>query len=148
MGNQNMTVVVNLCRLSLARSQNSKNNVSRSHPRWITRGQGGRMNNIVELDKLEQLEFLLKQSLKGIHLLFDNRDIARVLSRTQDKDHKPFSMEKLKEMQTLLTDFIAEESLEDKRDFLEELDEGEYDLLVQTYFNLLENSIKEEKIVH
>ncbi|MCB0349213.1 MAG: hypothetical protein KDD37_10275 [Bdellovibrionales bacterium] len=106
------------------------------------------MNNVVELDKLEQLEFLLKQSLKGIHLLFDNRDIARVLSQTQDKDNQPFSMEKLKEMQSLLTDFISQESLEDKRDFLEELDEGEYDLLVQTYFNLLENSIKEEKIVH
>jgi hypothetical protein len=143
-----MTVVVILCRLNLASLLKSKNNKGKRYPRWMAQGQGGRMNNVVELDKLEQLEFLLKQSLKGIHLLFDNKDIARVLSRVQDKDNKPFSMEKLKEMQTLLTDFIAEESLEDKRDFLEELDESDYELLVHTYFNLLENSIKEEKIVH
>jgi hypothetical protein len=106
------------------------------------------MNNVVEQDKLEQLEFLLKQSLKGIHLLFENSDIARVLSRTQDKDNKPFSMEKLKEMQSLLTDFISQESLQDKRDFLEGLSEADYELLVHTYFNLLENSIKDDKIVH
>lgn len=143
-----MTVVVILRRLTLASRKKSKNNRGRDIQEGSLRGREAVMNNVVELDKLEQLEFLLKQSLKGIHLLFDNRDIARVLSRAQEKSEEPFSMEKLKEMQTLLTDFIAQESLDDKRDFLEALNESDYELLVHTYFNLLENSIKEEKIVH
>ena len=106
------------------------------------------MENIVEQDSLEQLDFLLKQSLKGIHLLFENRDIARILSKPAEEPEEPFSMEKLKEMQSLLTDFISQESLQDKLDFLEDLDEDCYSMLVQTYFNLLESSIKEDKTIH
>lgn len=105
------------------------------------------MENVIEMDKLEQLEFLLHQSMKGIHLLFDNDIIAKVLGANESEE-KAFSMEKLKEMQSLLADFISKQSIQDKMDFLEDLDPKDYELLVKTYFNLLENSIKDSKIVH
>tara|TARA_B100001248_G_scaffold255904_1_gene236233 strand:+ start:9128 stop:9448 length:321 start_codon:yes stop_codon:yes gene_type:complete len=106
------------------------------------------MEKVIQLDKLDQLEFLLHQSMKGIHLLFENRDIARVLSRPKAKQTKEFSMNKLKKMQALLADFIAQESLQDKIDYMNSLDEKTFELLVETYFNLLENSVKEVKVLH
>jgi len=110
--------------------------------------QGGHMEKVIQLDKLDQLEFLLHQSMKGIHLLFNNKDIARVLSKPKKTNTKDFSMGKLKKMQGLLADFIAQESLQDKIDYMQSLDKETFELLVETYFNLLENSVKEVKVLH
>src|SRR5438270_11026288 len=96
----------------------------------------------IDKDKLGEVEYLFSQSAQGLHILFDNADIRRVLSRpTEEMDF--FTFENVDRVQKLLSDFIAKETLQAKRDFLEKLDQETHDLLLRTYFNIVENSIFE-----
>ncbi len=102
----------------------------------------------IDKDQLKQVEYLFNQSAQGLHLLFDNANIRRVLSQpTEDMDF--FTFENVDRIQKLLSDFIAKESLQSKLEFLEKLDQETYDLLLRTYFNIVENSIFEQgKLKH
>ena len=98
------------------------------------------MNRTQEDKNLDQIEYLLFQSTQGIHFMFDNADIVKVLSRpTDETDCLSFSnMEKVQE---LLTKFIEKPSMVDKRRFLETLDKETFELLIRAYFQLVENTI-------
>ena len=97
----------------------------------------------IDKDKLEEVEYLFSQSAQGLHVLFDNEDIRRVLSRpTEEMDF--FTFENVDKVQKLLSDFIARETLQAKKDFLSRLDQETHDLLLRTYFNIVENSIFEQ----
>ncbi len=104
------------------------------------------MENIIDQEGLRQLEHLLAQSMKGIHILFENDVIAEVMRETDKK--KNFSMKQLKDIQELLAKFIEQKSFDDKKNFLSRLDKKSHDLLLRTYFSILENSIKEGKNIH
>ncbi len=100
---------------------------------------------MVYIDKhqLNEVEYLFNQSAQGLHVLFDNASIRRVLSTpTEDMDF--FSFENVQKIQKILSDFIAKGSIKSKIDFLEQLDQDTYDLLLRTYFNIVENSIYEK----
>jgi hypothetical protein len=100
-------------------------------------------NTNINKDQLEQVEYLFSQSAQGHHVLFDNATIRRVLSRpTEEMDF--FSFENVDRIQKLLGEFIEKNSLQAKRDFLEKLDGATHDLLLRTYFNIVENSIFEK----
>jgi hypothetical protein len=100
----------------------------------------------IDKDQLDQVEYLFSQSAQGLHLLFDNEDIRKVLSRpTEDLDF--FTFENVDRIQKLLGDFITKTSLEAKRTFLERLDRDTYELLLRTYFNIVENSIYEQDLL-
>ena len=97
----------------------------------------------IDKEQLKQVEYLFNQSAQGLHLLFDNANIRRVLSQpTEDMDF--FTFENVDRIQKLLSDFIAKETLQQKLEFLEKLDQETYDLLLRTYFNIVENSIFEQ----
>jgi hypothetical protein len=97
----------------------------------------------IDKEQLDQVEYLFNQSAQGLHLLFDNDDIRKVLSQpTEELDF--FSFENVDRIQKLLGDFITKTSLEAKREFLEKLDRETYELLLRTYFNIVENSIYEQ----
>jgi hypothetical protein len=96
----------------------------------------------IDKDQLAQVEYLFNQSAQGIHFLFDNASIKRVLSKpTEDTDF--FTFENMDRIQKLLSDLITRESLQSKMAYLESLDQDTYDLLLRTYFNIVENSIYE-----
>jgi len=97
----------------------------------------------LDKDQFKQVEYLFNQSAQGVHVLFDNADIRRVLSRpTEDVDF--FTFENVEKIQNLLFKFVSQSSLEEKKAFLEKLDPETYDLLLRTYFNIVENSIFEK----
>ena len=97
----------------------------------------------IDKDKLQEVEYLFSQSAQGLHILFDNADIRRVLSRpTEEIDF--FTFENVNRVQKLLSDFIAKETIQAKQAFLEKLDQETHDLLLRTYFNIVENSIFEQ----
>lgn len=97
----------------------------------------------IDKNQLNEVEYLFNQSAQGLHLLFDNENIRRVLSSpTEDMDF--FSFENVQKIQKILSDFIAKSSLQSKMEFLENLDQDTYDLLLRTYFNIVENSIYEK----
>lgn len=90
---------------------------------------------------LERMEALLKQSALGIHILFDNRSIAGVLSKTMDdKDFYDFT--KMKRVQDIMTDLVTKKTYYEKIDYVYNLDAESYELLVRTYFHIVENTVR------
>ncbi len=89
---------------------------------------------------LDQIEHLLAQSMNGIHLLFDNQTIAKVL-RIPTEDEELFAFQNLDRIQDLFGQLVQQESFEDKIDFLRSLDSDGFELLLRTYFHIVENSL-------
>ncbi|MFK8137165.1 MAG: hypothetical protein AB8E15_02285 [Bdellovibrionales bacterium] len=96
-------------------------------------------------NRLQQMEYLLDQSRNGHHLLFENSTIARVFSRKAE-DNTMFKIDNLARIQDLLAKFMEKETLRKKRDFVHSLNHTDHDLLVRTYFNIIENSINSMKV--
>ncbi len=93
-------------------------------------------------ENLRQLEYLFAQSVQGVHLLFDNASLAKILSKPSE-ELDVFSFENLDRVQNLFMDFINRETLEEKQAFLDSLSSETYELLVRTYFNIVENAVLE-----
>ncbi len=91
-------------------------------------------------DCLERMDQLIYQSAKGIHILFEKRDIVRAIQDT-DPRLEENTIEKLKLVQELLYKFIRIETVEAKRSYLTELSDHEHSLLIRAYFKIVDNSI-------
>lgn len=102
-------------------------------------------NLSLDENRLIQMEYLLEQSRNGLHLLFDNNTISRVFS-SPGEENTLFKVENLTRIQNLLAQFMEKESLRKKRDFINGLNQKDHDLLVRTYFNIIENSMNNQKI--
>ena len=89
---------------------------------------------------LEQIEYLLYQSTQGIHFMFDNQELIKVLSQ-KNLEKKLKDQTNVQMVQDLLTRFIEKPSIQEKKLYLETLDGETYELLVRAYFQLVENTI-------
>jgi hypothetical protein len=89
---------------------------------------------------LDQIEHLLAQSMNGIHLLFDNETIARIL-KIPTEEKELFHFKNLDRIQELFTAFVQNESLQQKRMWLESLDQESFEMLLRTYFHIVDNSL-------
>lgn len=89
---------------------------------------------------LDHIEHLLAQSMNGIHLLFDHVSIAKVL-RTPTEEAELFKLDNLEKIQNLFSELVERDSFADKRDFIESLDTDSYELLLRTYFHIVDNSM-------
>lgn len=88
---------------------------------------------------LEEIESLLNQSLRGIHHLFENQEIARILA-TPTEDLEFFTFDNMDRVQELFSELVKHKSLDQKQAFLRRLDSDSYELLLRSYFHLVENS--------
>lgn len=96
--------------------------------------------NPEKMPNLDEIERLLTQSMNGTHVLFDNATVASILQKpTEELDF--FNFSKLDRIQSLFTKFVERPTLQDKRLFLENLDPESYEILVRTYFHIVDNSI-------
>ena len=89
---------------------------------------------------LDQIEHLLAQSMNGIHLLFDNETIKGIL-KTPTENLDLFHAKNLDRIQQLFTDFVQAETLDDKQMYLASLDSESFELLLRTYFHIVDNSL-------
>lgn len=89
---------------------------------------------------LEQMDNLILQSAKGIHLLFDKTEIIMALNDKRRHDDEN-DIDKLKKIQEVLYKFISLKKYSEKRDFLKTLKEDEQSLLIRAYFKIVENSM-------
>lgn len=89
---------------------------------------------------LDQIEHILAQSMNGIHLLFDNQTIAEIL-KTPTEDQELFAFQNMDRIQDLFSQLVQQESFEEKVDFLKNLDQEGYELILRTYFHIVENSL-------
>ena len=82
---------------------------------------------------LDQIEHLLAQSMNGIHLLFDNETIARIL-KVPTEEKELFHMRNLDKIQELFANFVQIETFHGKQEFLHALDQESFELLLRTSF--------------
>jgi hypothetical protein len=95
----------------------------------------------IQEQSLERMEALLKQSAKGIHILFDNISIAKIMSKNFDeKDF--FDFNKMKRVQDVMTELIAKKTYFEKVSYLRDLDSESYEMLIRTYFHIVENTVR------
>jgi hypothetical protein len=95
----------------------------------------------IEEKSLQQMEALLHHSTRGVHILFDNQTIARILRAPTDQ--KVFlDVDKIKHVQDVLTKLIAKRSYNEKLAFLHELEPDSLEMLIRTYFHIVENTIR------
>ena len=94
----------------------------------------------IQEKSLEKMEALLKQSAQGIHVLFNNLDIANAMITSDEKDFLDF--DKMKRVQDVMTELIAKRSYYDKLDYLNMLDKESFNMLVRTYFHIVENTVR------
>lgn len=94
----------------------------------------------VSQERLDQIEYLLMQSTRGIHLLFDRDVLVNTLQEpVEAKDY--FSLENLNKVQDILTEMIKQPTIAEKKHYLSTLDEDVYALFIRTYFNIVENTV-------
>ena len=91
---------------------------------------------------LERMEALLKQSAQGIHILFENAQIADALREVKD-DRDFFDLSKMKKVQDVMTILVSKRSYFDKVSYLRELDQETSRMLIRTYFHIVENTVRQ-----
>jgi hypothetical protein len=94
----------------------------------------------MEEKNLDQIEILLSLSARGCHHLFNNDEIARVLSKpTEDLDF--FALENMDRIQNLFTELIEKFSFNEKERYVSSLDPESREILLRTYFHIVDNSV-------
>ena len=103
----------------------------------------------ISKNQLKQVEYLIGQSIQGNHVLFNLETLRRIfwtenlLSSTHLSDDDAYSVEHHIER------MILQPTLEQKRAYLDSLDEDTYKRVVKTYFNIVENNLFENtEVVH
>lgn len=92
---------------------------------------------------LQKMEALLRQSAMGIHILFDNETISKSLKRKPRDDRELLDFEKMKRIQEIMTELITKGTYYEKVDYLQELDQDSFDMLVRTYIHIVENNVRQ-----
>jgi hypothetical protein len=103
----------------------------------------------VSKNKLQQVEYLISQSLQGNHVLFDHDSLTRILRDGSGSGLLgPLSEEEAYRVEHHIERLIGEPSLMQKRAYLESLDTRTYAWVVRTYFNIIENNLWESQEIH
>lgn len=95
----------------------------------------------VNQDQLDQVEYIIEQSARGYHILFDNDLIRRVYhSSVKDND---VATEDNAEIEKHIENLILQPTLISKRAYLEKLSSQTLRRVVRSYFSIVENNIFE-----
>ena len=117
---------------------------------WTSRGKESHMI-YVNQKQLDQVEYLIEQSSRGHHVLFDLEVIREVFARGRleaaQKTHKAPKKSKRKledAAEKHIEKLIMQPTLVSKRAYLENLDFDTFEHVVRTYFSIVENNIFED----
>ncbi|MBC6416011.1 MAG: hypothetical protein GDA46_06460 [Bdellovibrionales bacterium] len=103
----------------------------------------------LEKKQIKEIEFLFKQSVQGIHFLFDDtKKLSDILSTpTQEKSF--FDSKNMNKIQKLFSSLVSKKNLTEKQIYLSNLNPENFEILVRTYFHILENTVlNENKTIH
>lgn len=92
---------------------------------------------------LESLEKIMLSGLRGTHLLFTNSMIREAFENEVPLDLLSDESRAV-QIQTILTDLVEIEDLEDRQDYIQALDRNLRDLLVHLYFGFLDKFLDTE----
>ncbi|MEZ4873032.1 MAG: hypothetical protein R2827_12500 [Bdellovibrionales bacterium] len=88
---------------------------------------------------LQNIEYLLCQSLNGLHLLWDHSNIAQIL-RVPTEDIDFFTPPNIERLEDLFHNLINKKSFHEKQLYLQSLDQESYEMLLRAYFHILDNT--------
>ena len=94
----------------------------------------------IDNSQIEEIQYIIRQSMNGFHILFDNDTIKKYL-RDKDDENDIFDEGTSKRTESLLEKFMATPTIMAKKMFFKDLDEEEKSLLIRTYFNIVENNV-------
>ena len=94
----------------------------------------------IDNSQIEEIQYIIRQSMNGLHILFDNDTIKKYL-RDKDDENDIFDESTSKRTESLLERFMSTPTITAKKMFFKDLDEEEKSLLIRTYFNIVENNV-------
>ncbi len=97
---------------------------------------------MLEINKthLNEIEMLLNQSAKGHHFLFDHKQVAQILKIPTEQINF-FHKKNIQIIQKLLSELLSKKSLQQKQSYLDSLDHNNFEILVRTYFHILDSAV-------
>ncbi len=95
----------------------------------------------IEKKQLKEIEFLFDQSTKGLHLLFDDNEKLTNILKIPIAEKHFFNSDNIKKIQSVFTGLISKKSFQDKKRYLDELNSENFEILVRTYFHIVDNTI-------
>jgi hypothetical protein len=100
---------------------------------------------VISLSKsqLTQVEYLIDQSMKGNHILFDIESLRKVFQKEKNQASAVLTDEKAYEVEHHIENLIHKPTMEHKKAYLDALDSQTFELVVKTYFYIVENNIFE-----
>lgn len=97
---------------------------------------------------LQAIEYLLAQSVKGMHFLFDKHQI-KVAFTQPTNGIVVFEQEDRNKIQHLFAGLIEKTTFIDKQNYFNALGDEDREVLIKAYFHIVENTIKNSlKITH
>ena len=94
--------------------------------------------------QLQQVEYLIAQSTLGNHVLFDIERVRQIFWRGDPFLTELLSDEDAYSVEHHIERLILQPTLAEKRAYLEKLDPDTFELVVKTYFNIVENNLYEK----
>ncbi|MBC7740898.1 MAG: hypothetical protein H7061_01795 [Bdellovibrionaceae bacterium] len=91
--------------------------------------------------QVSNLKSILTHSEHGIHVLFENTLIAEVFKQPYSEENF-FEVENLKRIQDDLIKLLQFKTLNDKKDFINTLDQESQHRIVRAYFYIIENNLR------
>ncbi len=89
---------------------------------------------------LSEIEMLLNQSVKGFHFLFDHKQVAQIL-KIPTEQMNFFHKDNIERIQELLRELLSKKSFYQKQFYLNSLDTQNFEILVRTYFHILDSAV-------
>ncbi len=102
----------------------------------------------VNQKQLDQVEYIIEQSSRGHHVLFDIDTIRKVYSRgaiaLAEDDSEVVTETEEETAEKHIENIILQPTLVAKKAYLENLSDETFDRVVKTYFAIVENNIFED----
>lgn len=94
----------------------------------------------VSQDQLDQVEYLIQQSIQGHHVLFDTDKVREVFASHAYFDEEE-AVQEAEDVEHHIEKLILEPSLARKKAYLETLTEDIQKSVIRVYFNIIENHL-------
>ena len=97
----------------------------------------------VNQDQLATVEYLIKQSAQGNHILFDLETVRQVFTKKLD----PMNEEEVREIERHIEALITLDTFDRQKHYIQDLPEEVLFRVIKMYFNIVENNLFETSLV-
>lgn len=114
----------------------------------VTQGREKDRLIYVSKNQLNQVEYLIGQSIQGNHVLFNLEDVREVFIKGRSQNSIELTPDEAYSVEHHIERLMIQPTLAQKKAYLERLDKRTFAHVVKTYFCIIENNIFEVMEVH